>query len=139
MASSMNQRDRLFVQRELIAWADWIRQGQTFPNALGFKSGTVEYALMRGETGGETIGHSKVPERFSEDRRVEIVNKAFWNLDENKRAVVSGVYLHRIQEQRIANMTGMTRHRIRVWLTDSYICVFNSISTENEPAIFVNA
>ena len=131
----MNQRDRLYVQREWLAWASWMRQGKTFPNALGYKSGTVEYALMRGETGGDIHAGSKVPDRFDCDRNVEILNKVFWNLPENTKNAISGVYLYRMQERRIALIIDVTRHKIRRWLNDGYHAGYEALtgnSTRNK-------
>ena len=118
----MNQRDRLYVQREWLAWASWMRQGKTFPNALGYKSGTVEYALMRGETGGDIHAGSKVPDRFDCDRNVEILNKVFWNLPENTKNAISGVYLYR--EADLSRNVPLCHQMRYIYL---YICIFTYI------------
>ena len=125
----MNQRDRLYVQREWIAWAAWIRQGQTFPSALGYKSTTVEYALMRGETGGCGQGGSKALMYFECDKNVEKLNTVFWSLEEMQQNAISGVYLYRMPERRIATIIDVTRHQVRNWLNDGYLAGFKALST----------
>jgi hypothetical protein len=130
--AGMNQRDRLYIQREWIAWADWVRQGQTSPNALGYKSGTVEYALMRGETGGSAIGCSKVPERFEHDRNAGLLNRVFWSLPDMQQNTITGIYIKRMDERSVAVIIGVTRHKVRGWLSDSYIAGFEAITTEQQ-------
>jgi len=105
-----------------------MREGQTFPSTLGHRSSTVEYALMRGETGGDHISGSKVPERFESDRSVEILNKVFWNLPEDIKNAISGVYLYRMQERRIALIIDVTRHKVRCWLNDGYVAGYEALT-----------
>ena len=135
----MNQKDRLFVQRELIAWSNWMRQGRTFPNALGYKSSTVEYALMRGETGGDYINSSKVPSKFNCDRNVEIIDKTFWRLPENQQSAITGIYIYKMPERRIAVICEVSRHEIRKRLFSGYSAVYLALTTKNLTGVVVSA
>ena len=134
----MNQRDRLFIQREWIAWADWVRQGQTCPNTLGYKSQTVEYSLMRGDTGGDSIGGSKVPLKYSYDNNAEILNRIYWGLPTNQQQTITGVFYHKETERSVAFVIGATRHQVRRWLSDSYIAGFEALTTKNNSKCVVS-
>lgn len=126
----MNQRDKLYVQRELIAWANWVKQGRTFPgSAIGYKSTTVEYAIMRGETGGSGISGPKVPTKFNTDRNVETVDRVFSDMPKYEQDAISGVYLYQMPERRIALIVGATRHLIRVRLYAGYVAVYEALTT----------
>ena len=109
-----------------------MREGQTFPSTLGHRSSTVESALMRGETGGDHISGSKVPERFESDKSVEILNKVFWNLPEDIKNAISGVYLYRMQERRIALIIGISLHKVKKHLWIGYEAGFDALTNENK-------
>jgi hypothetical protein len=87
---------------------------------------------MRGETGGDVQAGSKVPDRFDNDRNVEILNKVFWDLPEDIKNAISGVYLYRMQERRIALIIDVTRHKVRCWLNDGYLAGYEALTTENK-------
>jgi len=122
----MQARDRLFVQREWIAYGCWLREGQTYPNALGFKSGVAAFSQ---EPGGG-MGGSKVPTHFNGDKNVEIAHQVFWQLIVPVRVVVTGVFLYRMPEQQVADIIETTRHQIRKRLNTGYESLLQAISTE---------
>ncbi len=130
----MNQRDRLWIQREWIAWANWVRDGRTFPNALGYKSKTVEYALMRGETGGDVKGTSRVPTRFKDDRNVHLLDRVFWQLDAQPKYAIQLVYVRRKSERDVAICLDTSRHKVRQWLTAAYKAGIQAVTTTDSPA-----
>ena len=134
----MNQRDRLFIQREWIAWADWVRQGQTCPNTLGYKSSTVEHGLMSGDTGGVTTGN-KVPTRFNHDENVEKLNRLFWRFHVEQQRVMTGIYCGKSTERTVAHYMKITRHRVRQLLHDSYLSGFHTLTTTEKRAGIVSA
>ena len=128
----MNSRDRLYTQRALIAWADWIRDGRTFRNAaLGYPTSTVEYALYAGAPGVSGASGSRVPTHFNHDREVERIDKVFWRFPQDIRETLWLVYFHRKQERHAATILGTTRHKIRKCLSNGYRLAFHAISTEN--------
>jgi hypothetical protein len=130
VGGGMNRRDLLYIQREFQAWGWWQREGCTQPNAIGFKSSTVEYSIMRGETGGSCLAGSKVPERFNLDRNVERIQKIFTQLPEDQQIPISGVYLYLMPERRIALIVGVPRHQIRKRLYAGYAAGLEGLSTK---------
>jgi hypothetical protein len=123
----MNRRDRLYVERELKAWGKWFRQGCTFPNALGFNSSTVEHSLMRGETGG-SCSILTVPTKFNLDKDIETVQKVFTALPSVEQEPISGVYIYRMKEPRLAIILGVAPHVIRIRLWAGYAAVLEGLS-----------
>ena len=127
----MNQRDRLWIQREYIALASWWRDGRTFPNTLGFKRETVEYALMRGETGGDVHGKSKVPTRFNDDTNIRKLDRAYWRMGEKQQCTISLIFYKRKSERDAAACLGVTRHVVRQWLNDAYQTGYQALTTKD--------
>jgi len=127
---SMNQRDRLWVQREWIAWGFYVRDGCTFPNALGYKSTTVEYALMQGETGGDGVSHDKVPTRYNLDSNVEKLQKTYAKLPQDQQEAIAGVYVYRMPARRIGLIVGVTRHKIQLRLWEAYRTTLDNLTNE---------
>ena len=129
-ARRVNQRDRLYVQREWIAWAAWVRDGQTFPNALGYGSSTPIGTLLSGEIGGGGQGKAKVPTWFSGDDNVEKANVVYGQMPEPTRVVLSGVYLCRMSEQRTADIINVSRRQVRNNLSTAYQALFDVLCGE---------
>lgn len=84
---------------------------------------------MRGETGGDGYGGSKALTYFECDKNVEKLNTVFWSLEEMQQNAISGVYLYRMPERRIATIIDVTRHQVRNWLNDGYLAGFKALST----------
>ena len=124
----MNPRDKCFVDRELKAWAAWMKQGRTFPNTLGFKSSTVEWALMRGETGGDGVSGSKIPTRFNCDRNVATIDRVFWHMPVKPREAVSGVYIYCMPQKTIAAILGVSDRQVRNRLMNGYEIIYSALT-----------
>ena len=115
----MNRRDRLFIQREWLAWAQWKRDGSAFPNVLGYGSSTPIGSLMSGDSGGCSRS-SKIPTWFAGDDNVDKAEKVFYRLPEKSKCVISGVFYGRMTERRIAIILDCTRHQVRKRLNVGY-------------------
>ena len=83
---------------------------------------------MRGETGGDHISGSKVPEWFEIDREVEILGRVYWKLPEDVKHVMYGIHHDRMQERRIALIIDVTRHKVRCWLNDGYVAGYEALT-----------
>ena len=132
MVCAVNQRDRLFIQREWLAWAQWKRQGETFPNALGYGSSTPIGSLMSGDIGGGCGGSSKVPTWFNGDDHVDQAQKVYSSLPENAKCSIAGVFYDRMSERRVAVLLECTRHQVRQWLNSGYQALFVAITTKEK-------
>jgi len=132
LGDGMNNKDRLYVIRELNAWSNWVRQGRTFPNILGYKGSTVEYSLMRGETGGDYQSTSKVPGRFNLDRNVECIDKVFWRFPIDIRDPITAIYLYRLSERRTASILDISRRQIGNRLNSGYLQVYDALRTTDK-------
>ena len=126
----MTRKQRLFIQRELIAYFAWVRDGQTFPNALGYKPTTVEYALMRGETGGDVISTSRVPLKYNGDENIEVIHRAYWRLPDPQKGALYGVFGRRMPERVVAGIAGVSRHEVRKRLNEGYKRLYMAVSRE---------
>lgn len=125
---NVNQRERLYTQRALIAWSDWLKAGRTLPNpGLGYPTTTVEYALLRGLTGGDRAYSSTVPGRFNIDKEIEQVDKVFWRLPVAIKEPITLIYIYRKCERDAAHILGTTRHQIRIRLNKGYKRVFDGL------------
>ena len=125
----MNQRDRLYAQREWIAYAQWRREGCTCPNALGYGSSTPIGSLLSGELGGGGIAGSKVPTRFQTDHNVDISHKVYNRLPIEIREIIAGVYMARWSEQFTADTIGISRRQVRNRLTTAYETLYAALRT----------
>jgi hypothetical protein len=96
---------------------------------MGYPGATVEYALMRGTTGGSGHSESKAPTKFNTDKNVELIGKVFAEMPEVEKDAIAGVYLYRMPERRIALIIGTTRHVIRIRLYAGYQAVFAGLTT----------
>ena len=127
---NINQRDRLYVQREWLAWAAWERDGRAFPNALGYGSSTPIGSLLSGEIGGGGQGKAKVPTWFHGDVNVEKADKVYYSMIVTARVAVSGIYLCRYSEQRTADEAGVSRRQIRNGLNQAYQALYDALCGE---------
>ena len=127
----MNQRDRLYVQREWLAWASWVRDGQTHPNVLGYGASPIG-ALLSGEMGGGCGGKSKAPTWFNEDKAIDTAQKIYKKLPEQVKCSISGVYIQRYSERRVAVLLSVSRHQVRSWLNRGYYDLFDALTTTDK-------
>ena len=128
----MDRRDRLWIIREWKAYFNWVLQGCTYPNALGFKSTTVECALMLGEAGGGGLSQAKIPTRYNLDPNVEKLNKTFSGLvtkDQEIIALSSGADM---KAHRIGIIVGVTKHNVCLSLWGTYKKSFDYLTNKNE-------
>ena len=124
----MNNRDRLYAQREWVAYAQWRREGCTCPNALGYGSSTPIGSLLAGELGGGGVAKSKVPLNFQEDHNVDISHRVYNHLPIEVREIICGVFMARWSEQFTADTIGVTRHQVRNRLTTAYNALYLALS-----------
>ena len=129
---SVNRRDRLFIQREWLAWAAWKRDGEAFPNVLGYGSSTPIGSLMSGDLGGGCGRSSKVPTWFTGDSHVDKAQNVYSKLPENVKCSIAGVFYDRMSERRIAVLMECTRHQVRSWLNVGYNDLFVALTTKSK-------
>ena len=125
----MNNRDRLYAQREWIAYAQWRREGCTCPNALGYGSSTPIGSLLSGEIGGSGIAKSKVPTHFQTDHNVDISHRVYNKLPIDIREIVCGVFMAKWSEQFTADTIGVSRRQVRNKLTIAYESLYEALRT----------
>ena len=129
VGGGVNNRDRLYAQREWIAYATWRREGCTCPNALGYGSSTPIGSLLSGDIGGGNVAKSKVPTHIQTDHNVDISHRVYNQLPIDIREIICGIYMARWSEQFCADTVGITRHQVRNRLTVAYQALYEALST----------
>jgi hypothetical protein len=83
---------------------------------------------MRGETGGDGCSLLITPTRFNLDRDIETVQRIFTKLPSIEQEPISGVYIYKMKEPRLAIILGVAPHVIRIRLWAGYAAVLEGLS-----------
>lgn len=113
---SQQTLQKQFIESVLKHWGLWVRDGRTWPNALGYGSETVEARLMAegaGACSSTGTKGSKVPLWTNWDRQIIQADKAINEMPNNLRLVVSAHWVKGLSLRDIASRTDRPRSEVR--------------------------